>query len=52
MVNVTKDEIVTRDAIVSEHAWPNKSEHDDFGKLNGSLVQICLSDWKAGLPKF
>ncbi len=32
VVNVTKDEIITRDAIVTDHAWPNKSKHDGFGE--------------------
>ena len=54
VINVTKDEIVTRDAIVSEHAWPNKSEHDDFGKAERKS-RPNMPEWireKQVFPKF
>ena len=28
--NVTKEQVVVRMAIVSDHVWPNKENHDDF----------------------
>ena len=54
VINVTKDEIVTRDAIVSAHAWPNKSEHDDFGKAERKS-RPKMPEWireKQVFPKF
>jgi|TARA_Y100000814_G_scaffold92716_1_gene63707 ribonuclease Z len=54
VINVTKEEIVTRNAIVSEHAWPNKSEHDDFGKAERK-TRPSMPDWireKQVFPKF
>ena len=54
VINVTKDEIVTRDAIVSEHAWPNKAEHDDFGEAERK-TRPNMPEWireKQVFPKF
>ena len=54
VVNVTKDEIVTRMAEVSEHVWPNKKKHAGFGKAERKPM-MQLSDWlkEAQLfPKF
>ena len=54
VVNVTKDEIVTRDAIVTAHAWPNKSQHEGFGTAERK-PRMPISDWlreKQVFPKF
>jgi ribonuclease Z len=43
VVNVTKDEIVTRMAEVSEHVWPNKKKHDaiiGLAKKSAAVSQI------------
>ena len=47
VINVTKDEIVTRDAIVQAR-WPNKSEHDDFGSGHKTRPTCPNGSRKAG----
>jgi len=44
VVNVTRDQIITRMAEVTSHAWPNKSKHDDFGKSERKPM-IMMADW-------
>jgi ribonuclease Z len=54
VVNVTKDNIVTRMTEFSEHVWPNKSKHDGFGAAKREKMTE-LSPWlkEAQLfPKF
>ena len=54
VVNVTKDQIVTRMTEFSEHVWPNKSKHEGFGKAERKKMTE-LSPWlkEAQLfPKF
>lgn len=54
VINVTAEELVTRNAIVSEHAWPNKSEHDGFGEAERK-TRPEMSKWlseRQVFPKF
>ena len=44
VVNVTKDQIVTRMAEVSDHVWPNKSKHEGFAEAKRS-APMPMSDW-------
>jgi ribonuclease Z len=44
VVNVTKDEIVTRMTEISDHVWPNKSKHEGFGKAKRKKMTE-LSPW-------
>lgn len=44
VINVTRELIVTRMAVVSEHVWPNKDEHDDFGTAERK-EPLKMSDW-------
>ena len=54
VVNVTKDQIVTRQAVVSDHVWPNKSEHEGFATAERK-PRMVMSKWlseKQIFPKF
>ena len=54
VVNVTKDNIVTRMTEFSEHVWPNKTKHKGFGAAKREKMTE-LSPWlkEAQLfPKF
>ncbi len=44
VVNVTKDNIATRIAEVTAHAWPNKSKHEGFGTAERKPM-MQMSDW-------
>ena len=44
VVNVTKDQIITRMAAISNHVWPNKSKHESFeGAERKPMMQ--MSAW-------
>ncbi len=54
VINVTKEQIITRDAIVSSHAWPNKSQHEGFATAERK-PRMPMSKWLAErqvFPKF
>ena len=44
IINVTPDIVITRMAEVTEHAWPNKSKHEDFGKAERKPM-MKMADW-------
>ena len=44
VVNATKEHIVTRRAVVSDHVWPNKDQHDGFGSA-ARKEPLQMSDW-------
>jgi len=44
VINVTKEDIITRMARFSDHVWPNKSKHEGFGKAERKPM-MQLSDW-------
>jgi ribonuclease Z len=44
--NLTPDTVKTRMAVVSQHAWPNKSRHEHFGDAKRG-PQPEISDWLA-----
>ncbi len=44
VINVTKEAIVTRMAEVTDHAWPNKANHDGFGMAERKPM-MQISDW-------
>ncbi len=52
--NVTKDDIVTRMAVVADHVWPNKDKHEGWGDAPRG-ERIHMSRWLADkqiFPKF
>ena len=52
--NVTKDEIVTRMAVVADHVWPNKDRHQGWGEA-ARKPRMEMSRWLADqqmFPKF
>jgi ribonuclease Z len=54
VINVTKEQVVQRMAIVSDHVWPNKKRHDGFGKA-ARKPRMPMSRWLADkqvFPKF
>jgi ribonuclease Z len=44
VINVTKEDVISRMAVVSDHAWPNKARHADFGKAERK-EPLVPSDW-------
>ena len=44
VINVTEETIVTRMAEVTDHAWPNKANHDGFGMAERKPM-MQMSDW-------
>jgi ribonuclease Z len=44
VVNLTKDEVVTRMTEISNHVWPNKAKHDGFGEAKRKPM-MQISDW-------
>lgn len=54
VVNVTKDDLLVRNAVVTEDAWPNKTKHKDFGTAERKPPKK-MSRWLADrqyFPKF
>ncbi len=44
VINATPDTVVTRMAEVTDHAWPNKAKHEEFGKAERKPM-IMMADW-------
>ncbi len=44
VVNATKEQIVTRMAVVSDHVWPAKEDRDGFGAA-ARKEPLIMSDW-------
>ena len=44
VINATKDEIVTRMAVVSNQVWPNKEQHEGFGSAERK-EPLIMSNW-------
>ena len=44
IINVTSDIAITRMAEVTDHAWPNKSKHENFGKAERKPM-MKMPDW-------
>lgn len=54
VINVTREQIVTRMAATSAHVWPNKENSDSFGKAERGK-RLEMSRWLADkqvFPKF
>jgi ribonuclease Z len=51
VINVTKEDVIARMAVVSDHAWPNKARHAGFAKAERK-EPLIPSDWlmKKRLP--
>ena len=53
-INATKEYVITRMAKVSDHVWPNKARHKDFGTAERK-PPMPMADWlreKQVFPKF
>ncbi len=54
VINVTKQEIATRMAVIPQHVWPNKEKHDAFRRAS-VREPMKMSRWLADrqvFPKF
>ncbi len=54
VVNVTDEHIIVREAVVSDHVWPAKDEHEGFGDAPRK-EPMPMSDWlreRQVFPKF